>query len=301
MQKPASRAGKSWAVCTAAFLCLCAASASADTTESDAKPPIQQSGAAEQSMPPPAVDAPLAVPDTKLPFSLQAQERHRAAVHLTDNRFFLSEESRRLLSRFKLELVVDRSLSMGERDCPGHQTRWQWCGSQAEDLARAIAPYSKDGVTITSFAWRYEVCENASAETIAHLFRRLPIAPGTKLASPLKDRLEHYFENRGLDGRPLLLAVITDGVPSPMPEPLLVRHALAKAVKKVKTPGEVTVVFLQIGKFDFMGRAYLNGLEKSFGSSHFNPPFVQTVSFKEIEAVGLGNALVEAVVQRFSP
>lgn len=47
------------------------------------------------------------------------------------------------------------------------------------------------------------------------------------------------------------------------------------------------------------GKAFLHSLEKKFGSAHFRPPFVQTIPFQEIQVVGLGNALVEAVGQRF--
>ncbi|HEY9760152.1 MAG TPA: hypothetical protein V6C97_33660 [Oculatellaceae cyanobacterium] len=296
---------KSSAVCTALLLSQYASGVFADAPDEPVEQQnMNQPAAVENTMPPPVVDVPIGNPATKAPFSLQVESSHttgryKTDVNRTDSRFFLKEQSRRLLSHFRLELIVDHSLSMSTRDCPGGHTRWNWCGGQAEDLALAIAPYSKNGITITPFAWSYEVYENASAESIERLFKHQALTPTTRLSGPLKDRLDYFFTHRDEDQRPLLLVVITDGLPAPMTEPIMVRHVLAAATKKIQSPGEVAVVFLQIGNFDLAGKAFLHSLEKKFGSAHFRPPFVQTIPFQEIQVIGLGNALVEAVGQRF--
>lgn len=296
---------KSVAVWTILLHGQCTSYALADSTKEPVeKQTIDQAAAIDNSMPPPAVSAPTGQQNVKLPFALQAETNHKTGryktdVNRNDNQFFLNEQSRRLLSRFRLELIVDHSLSMSTRDCPGGRTRWNWCGSQAEDLALAIAPYSKNGITITPFAWSYDVYENVSAESIERLFRHQALTPTTRLSAPLKDRLENFFAHRDEDQRPLLLVVITDGLPAPMTEPIMVRHVLASATKQIRSPGEASVVFMQIGNFDLAGKSFLHSLEKKFGASHFRPPFVQTIPFQQIQAVGLGNALVETIGQRF--
>lgn len=247
----------------------------------------------------PAKGAPRRQDPQAEPFQLHV-ERHQLKGGAGESRFDLNGEAGRLLARFQLELVVDHSLSMSDRDCPGHQSRWRWCGAQAEDLARAIAPYSKNGITVTSFAWRFQVVEHASAEVIEQLFHRHALTPGTRLAAPLKDRLDHFFAHRSEDHRPLLLAVITDGLPYPPPESLIVRHVLGKEARKIRTAGEATVVFLQIGKLDLLGRAYLRGLEKSFRHRDRQHPFVRRVSFKQLKRSGLAGALVQVVEKTFS-
>ena len=228
------------------------------------------------------------------PFDLHV-ERREVGVQTEGGRFNLSEQQERQLARFRLEIVIDRSLSMGERDCPGNQTRWHWCGMQAEDLAKLIAPYSKDGVTITSFAWRYDVVENATPDTIQRLFSHDSLGPGTRLAGPLKNRLENFFAHQGEDKRPMLLAVITDGVPVPPPQPLMVRHVLMQAAKRIDTPGQVIVVFFQIGKIDLFGKLFLHQLEKDIRRRDKEHPLVQYVSFKELERIGLAKALVQVI------
>jgi len=204
--------------------------------------------------------------------------------------------SLQLLAKYDLELIVDHSMSMHNRDCPGDTSRWEWCGMQAHDLAQKISPFVPSGLTLTSFARDYEVHKHASPQNIADLFENSGFSIGTRMAEPLSDRLENYFAERKPGSKPMLIAVITDGVPTPKKiEPQMVADAIINASGRVRGPHEVTIVFFQIGGGDYKGRAFLDYLDNNLVSQGARYDIVRTVSFDHLEQVGLAQALVDSV------
>jgi hypothetical protein len=115
-------------------------------------------------------------------------------------------------------------------DCPGGYTRWNWCGVQATELARAVAPFEVGGLTITIFNNLFQVHRHAAAQDLVSLFVYPNFHFGTRLAEPLHDRLNEYFSSRNAHSKPLLIAVITDGVPVPKQvKPAMVIQDLVRA------------------------------------------------------------------------
>ncbi len=128
------------------------------------------------------------------------------------NRFNLNAcQIQRLLSRYNVELLVDRSQSMNKRDCPGGLSRWQWCGEQAAGLAKTISPLVPQGLTIVPFATEYDVFDHATADNIAELFNTMRLQFGTRLYEPMAEQFDTYFANHTPGKKPLLVVVITDG------------------------------------------------------------------------------------------
>lgn len=200
-----------------------------------------------------------------------------------------------LLSDYDIELIVDSSSSMNEDDCPGGLSRWNWCGMQATDLARQISPFARRGLTITTFAAKYYVFENSSPSGIAELFSNKFFRIGTRLAEPLDNRLNSFFSRRGPGSKPLLIAVITDGLPHPKEEPQMVINTLIQATHQMKSPNEVTIVFFQIGADDLKGRAFLSYLDTSLVSQGARFDMVRTIPFNHLMQVGLAQSLVESI------
>lgn len=200
-----------------------------------------------------------------------------------------------LLSNFDLELIVDSSLSMRRRDCPNFLSRWEWCGMQTKELSRALAPFVVKGLTLTEFASDYQVYPNSRPERINQLFENPDFMWGTKLAEPLQDRLSNFFARRRPGSKPMLIAVITDGVPTPRYEPMLVIQTLINATKKMRDASEVTVVFFQIGGSDEKGRRFLSELDYNLVKYGARFDIVRTVSFEHLQKVGLSQALVQTV------
>lgn len=199
------------------------------------------------------------------------------------------------LANYEVELIVDQSLSMQRRDCPGGLSRWEWCGVQLQDLSSQLSPFTPRGFTFTTFAGHFESYMNARPAHVQQLFANPNFNPGTRLSQPLNARLNNYFTNRNARSKPLLIVVITDGVPVPHREPGLVAQALVEASQKVRNANEVTVVFFQIGGTDRYGRFFLSQMDHSLISIGARYDIVRTVSFEQLQQYGLTYALVSCV------
>jgi hypothetical protein len=235
----------------------------------------------------------LGIPD--LPVGLGGRDIPGLPVGLGGGQGDVPVLSVRLLARYDLELIVDHSMSMRAMDCPGFLSRWRWCGAQAHDLANQLTPYVPSGLTIIPFARSYEVYPHSSAQNIADLFDNLGFQRGTRLAEPLGDRLDNYFARRGPGSKPMLIVVITDGVPVPQYEPQMVIDTLIRATKRVKDPHEVTVVFFQIGDRDLQGKFFLNELDNNLVKYGARYDIVQNVPFNHLRQVGLARALLDSI------
>jgi hypothetical protein len=263
----------------------------------------------DQRIEPPAADSALARQNPRADNTLNANVSANAIPLYADKSAlgafqqpsdFLRGKTKtnvRLLSEYDVELIVDSSQSMRKLDCPGGLSRWNWCGIQAKDLGRQLVPYVPRGLTITAFARDYDVYRNATTSNIAELFDYPNFRGGTRLSKPLYDRLNEFFARRQPGSKPLLIAVITDGVPHPFEEPELVAQTLVNATMRMKDPREVTVVFFQIGSRDRFGRAFLNYLDNGLVENGARYDFVKAVPFEHLVQVGLSQALVESIQQ----
>jgi hypothetical protein len=209
--------------------------------------------------------------------------------------YTLNTKKAQLLARYNLELIVDQSLSMRSTDCPGGLSRWDWCGVQSTAIAKAIEPYMANGVTFTPFNADFTVYEHVSSPQLISLFANPNFRSGTRLAEPLSARLDNFLSTYKPGMKPLLITVITDGLPVPAEEPEMVKQVLINATQKMIEPHEVTVVFLQIGGRDERGKHYLEDLDANLVSYGAKYPVVQTKSFDQLQAIGLGEALVDAI------
>lgn len=215
-----------------------------------------------------------------------------------------SAQAVRLLANYDIELLVDQSMSMRRIDCPYGVSRWNWCGMQANELAKQLSPFVKNGFTMTTFAGGYHVYRNATPTMVMDLFMNPRFSSGTRMAEPLEDRIENHFAQQAKGGKPLLLAVITDGVPSPKREPFMVADVLVNATKRMRDPRDITIVFFQIGTTDVMGRMFLDFLDNHLMASGAKYDIVRNVPMERLMQVGLGQALVDSIHEannRISP
>jgi hypothetical protein len=217
------------------------------------------------------------------------------------NRFALqANQNFKVLANYNVELIVDRSMSMGAKDCPDGLSRWGWCGQQAADLADSLSSFTPNGMTIIPFASEYDVFEHATAKNVDYMFNNVQLQLGTRLYEPLAERLDTYFAHYRPGTKPLLIVIVTDGEPAPKIEPQLVKSELIQTSQKMKSAQQVTVIFCQIGKKDRTGIAYLNDLDSNLVNEGAKYHFVHTVSFDELQEAGLGPA-VAASINQYAP
>ncbi len=199
----------------------------------------------------------------------------------------------RLLANYDVELIVDESMSMRRPDCPGGLSRWNWCGMQAGQLAKQLAPFVRNGFTLTTFAGGYNVYNNSTPDHVAQLFQNPMFSFGTRMAAPLEHRLNNHFSRPG--SKPLLIGVITDGCPAPRREPMMVVDVLINATRKMRDPREVTVVFFQIGGADFKGQRFLSYLDNGLVADGARFDIVKNVPMERLQQIGLAQSLVDSI------
>ena len=208
-------------------------------------------------------------------------------------------ESKRMqkLSHYNFQIIMDRSLSMQTRDCPLQLSRWDWCGAQAAQIAKGLEPFVTNGLTLIPFNHGFDVYENATPHNIIDVFNDHGFKLGTYLYEPLANRFDDFFTNTAPTRKPLLLVVITDGVPWPAPQPEMVKAELINASQRMTNPDELIVVFLQIGDDDKYGRDYLVNLGGTLMGQGAKYPCIHTSTFDELKQTGLANAIVSTVEQ----
>ncbi|MBX9670850.1 MAG: hypothetical protein K2X93_24830 [Candidatus Obscuribacterales bacterium] len=198
----------------------------------------------------------------------------------------------RLLADYDIELIIDQSLSMQNMDCPGGLSRWDWVGVQTRQMASQLAPFVPRGLTLTTFASEYKVYPNASPGDITQIFRNPNFSKGTRLSGPVRDRLGNYLQNRGPGSRPVLIGVITDGVPIPRTERTMVADSIIAASNRMRDPRDITVVFFQIGT---AGRRFLVDVDNNLVSYGARHDIVRVIPFERLVQVGFAQGLVDAV------
>lgn len=201
----------------------------------------------------------------------------------------------RVLQNYNVELIIDASNSMHRVDTPNGSSRWDWCGMQAQNLANQVSSFLPQGLTITTFAGQYDVYEHASPQRIATIFSRQGLSRGTRLAEPLQERLNNYFSRRTPASKPLLICIITDGVPWPPREPQMCADVIIDATRKMRNPNEITVVFFQVGARDEPGRRFLDFMDFGLKGAGARYDIVRTVTFEELASRGLARSMSDVV------
>ena len=219
-----------------------------------------------------------AVPKIMIPSSVSKQE---------------SSPIKKLLP-YDIELIIDVSGSMGFVDGTGNLTKFQWCYEQIHDLAQRLDPYRK-AMTITTFNTSHETGVSHTSDKIEQIYASAEPVGGTNLVEPLMDRLNNSLSRYKATSRPVLIVVITDGLPNVPRDPQAVNRALIDFTQKLDNPNEVVITILQIGD-TFAGRDFCVDLDENLVSEGAKYDIVDTKTFFELKHDGLVSAMVDAVV-----
>lgn len=194
-----------------------------------------------------------------------------------------------LFGKHDVAVIIDKSGSMAEEDCPNGVSRWQWCREQTADVAAAASEYGNmNGLTITLFSDDFSTYRHAYLKEVGDIFRAHEPSGATFTGRALRNQLEEYFR---CPTKPLVIAVITDGVPS---DPAAVRDAIITATKLMRSPDEVKITILQIGD-DPRGSHFASMLDNALVSQGARFDIVQTKPFSQLRQMGVVGALVDVV------
>jgi len=204
------------------------------------------------------------------------------------------------LGRHDIVLIVDKSESMRAVDCPsilvpGYAvSRWEWCGQQAYDLARQAAPVLPDGLGVVIFSNFTRAFPHMSAQDIPMIFASNHPGGMTNEAAAVELVLQDYFSRRKQEHgkvRPMLIAVITDGLPT---NTMALKRDLVEATQEMKRESELHFVFLQVGA-DPQGIGFVRDLDENLMRDKAKFDIVTSKTFPELVRTGLAKVLVDCI------
>ncbi len=198
------------------------------------------------------------------------------------------QEKNRILSQRQIVILIDKSGSMDDRDCPGGLSRWQWCERQIDTLSNQLANVLK-GFTLVVFDEKYQVYKNVGLADVQRVFTSNQPIGGTNTAEALDSQLKDYFEHSR--SKPLSIAVLTDGLPN---DPDSLKKVIIDASKRVKYPGEVLITFLEAGPTR-EGTWLLQELDNELVTQGASQDIVDMKGFWQLNRIGLRDAMVEAI------
>ncbi len=206
-----------------------------------------------------------------------------------------------------VEFLLDMSGSMGTRDCAkGKKTRWEYGQETGTALAKAVEPYDDDGITVVVFNNTHQAFESVRSQLVAATFKKYTPGGSTNTAGVLKARLDAYFARkekaRGKKGglfskavpatnppKPLLLFVMTDGVPDDKPA---VARVIINAANKIEKGEEIAICFVQVGN-DSGATIFLKSLDDDLTSQGAKFDIVDALPIDAVE-----NLTIEQLIEK---
>lgn len=158
------------------------------------------------------------------------------------------------LSEFDIILLIDKSGSMEEDDCPSGMSRWAYVQESAVALARRMCKIDTDGIGLVLFSGTgIEPKDNCDVSVLKDMFAKNH--PGG--STPLHSALEAGLKLAGKSDKKDLLVVFTDGAPD---DAKAVINVITAQAEKQTTDDECTILFIQVGR-DPKATAYLKKLD----------------------------------------
>lgn len=195
-----------------------------------------------------------------------------------------------VLSSRNVAILVDRSSSMREKDCPGHISRWRWCQEQAELFSNQTAGVLNERFTLALFAHHYDIYPSVTLDQMRRLFEHNKPGLGTHPEEALRDILDAYFRGE-MGQKPLAIAVVSDGEPN---DPEKVVDVIRDATWQMKSPDQVSITFLQVGHGDD-GSDILREFDQQMRRHGAKYDIVSHRNFYELQRLGLLGSLVASI------
>jgi Mg-chelatase subunit ChlD len=230
-----------------------------------------------------------------------------------------------ILEQHDVAIVVDRSSSMTTQDCPGisanpsggwqmalaglmgagaipgynmrsgtGMSRWEFVQSQTMALAKQTQQIFPHGVMLVLFSSHCKVFQNVDLRQIPNIFSANHPWGSTNTAEALDQPIEDYLNRRQATGghvKPLVIAVITDGMPT---NPDALRRLIINTTHRVGNAHEIRITFLQIGT-ERKGFEELDELDRYLVNEGARFDIVDTKMFPQVVQAGLARSLVDAI------
>lgn len=200
----------------------------------------------------------------------------------------------RTLGKCELVVLVDRSKSMADdhAGCPGEISKWMWMKEQIDNLFLATDRVLEEGFNIGLFNDGLQMRRDVTLWDLRQVFDSIhPSGDHKSISNALQTTINDYFYKRKPGDKPLMVAVLTDGLEN-TGAPL--QEVLIEASKKMKRPGEVVVTFLQIGE-SIRAEELFDDLDRNLVAKGARYHMVHFRPFAELRNRGVIYELLQAV------
>lgn len=199
------------------------------------------------------------------------------------------------LKTYDVIVFIDASHSMAIADCAG-QSRWQWCQTQTKVLRDVLHVPLGNHLRMVAFSDNFKVYPDVAWGSVAGFFASNKPSGNTDMTKAIKSQLAQYFAARkalapGDRQRPLLIAMITDGLPD---RPMALKETIIDATKQMNDADQLAITFLQVGS-DAKATKYLQELDECLVSHRAAHDIVKSKTFAEVNQVGLVSALLQSL------
>lgn len=209
-----------------------------------------------------------------------------------------------LLNQHDTVIIVDRSLSMKEKDCPRADfygdkkiSRWEWCQQQMANLANRAASFYNNKVRLVLFSDSAKTFDGAYLGNIPSLLKSVRPYGGTQTAQVLQRELSNYFARRHASPesvKPLVVVIITDGKPSNMQA---LKETVIDATHRMRYADEISITYLTIGNEE-NSVAVANELDNGMVAQGALYDIVQTRDFTHVQASGIASVLQDTLISQ---
>ena len=226
---------------------------------------------------------------------------------------------KRDLSKYDTEVHVDISGSMSANDTPSRLSRLDDARKTVEVLVRECEKIDTDGVTVGFFNTGTQVFENTKFDKVSAAFANQHPGGSTDTAKAVGERINAYFERRfgkpavaGTKGgwfssgtagspavppnpnaKPVILVVITDGVPDNQDA---LERVIVDATKRLTREGlgreALGISFIQVGN-DKNAKNFLETLNNGLTAKGATMDIVNCITMDEVRSLGNTQAILE--------
>jgi len=196
------------------------------------------------------------------------------------------------LKKYDYVVMIDKSGSMSETDCPGGRSRWSWVQEQAMNIARKCAEFDDDGIDVVVFSGSAKEYHGVTPDKVAQIFKENGPSGSTDTAGAIKLVADAYFARRSSGkAKPVIVVCFTDGEPDSKP---LVVSTIISIANRLDRDEEFSISFLQVGR-NAGARTFLKSLDDDLQKQGAKFDIVDTKDDSEMDGLTVEEILMEAI------
>lgn len=222
-------------------------------------------------------------PDNLTATKQNHREHRRLAAAATQ------EADWKTLKQYDIALMIDASGSMQGPLAQSGESKWQWCNEEIYAFAKEAQTLGRGGFDFCIFENTHQMKQNCNADQAREIMTNTRPGGGTDLSTPLQEIISDRLGSPRT--RPLLIAIVTDGLPN---QGVPVEQVIIDTAKRIKSAREIKILFLQIGG-DSAGKVLAHYLDDDLTGEGAPFDIVSSIESDDLVDLGLRRGLIAAM------